>query len=100
MYKLASYVFVNSLFPLGDVGLDTYTAYDLYQDGHDYWASLTFYLVWNPFVVHLLQFLWHALLAWWNNEMFKFNWGKRLKYLAIRLPFVFPFVNLYGANRL
>ena len=100
MYKLASFVFFNSLFPLGDVGTDAYTAYDLYQDGHDYWASLTFYLVWNPFVVHLLQFLWHAGLAWWNNKVSEFDWVKRLKYLAIRLPFVFPFVNLYGSVHL
>ena len=75
MYKLASYVFVNSLFPLGDVGTDAYTAYDLYQGGHDYWASLTVYLVWNPFVVHLLQFLWHAGLAWWNNKVSEFDWA-------------------------
>ena len=79
MYKLAKYVFVNSLFPLGDVGTDAYTAYDFYQDGHDYWASLTIYLVWNPFVVHLLRFLWDALQAWRNTETLR-----RLAFIAER----------------
>ena len=33
MYKLAIHVFVNSLFPLGDVGTDAYTASNKEGDG-------------------------------------------------------------------
>ena len=85
----------NSLLPGTDVGTDLYTYYDLYSSGQYYWASSTFYLMWNPVIV---QFLFMMARLWKNPS--KFETRKEMMKLFIHLPFVTPFKNVYNTYRL
>ena len=82
MKQLILFVVFNSILPFTDVGSDAYTFYDLYQNEHPLWAFLTFYLMWNPFVLHLLSFVFHVIQAWWKEDDEYDWWGALVRYSA------------------
>ena len=96
MKQLILFVVFNSILPFTDVGSDAFTFYDLYQNEHPLWAFLTFYLMWNPFVLHLLSFVFHVIQAWWKGDD-EYDWWGALISLALRIPFVTPIKNLHSA---
>ena len=96
MKQLILFVVFNSILPFTDVGSDAFTFYDLYQNEHPLWAFLTFYLMWNPFVLHLLSFVFHVIQAWWKEDD-EYDWWGALISLALRIPFVTPIKNLHSA---
>ena len=99
MFKLGLFVTFNSLLPFGDVLSDAFTVKDLRDNGHDQWADATFYFMWNPFILHLLNFGYNFVQAWLHDNL-SFDWWAELKDGFIHLPFMVPFKNVYNAHRL
>ena len=88
----------NTVVPFTDVGTDYFTFLDLLRDGHIMWATLTFVVMWNPFLIHLGVFLFGLL----QNKIYgsEFEAAQKVKDIAYHLPFVLPFKNLFTAARL
>ena len=63
MFKLFLFLLLNSILPFADVGTDAFTVYDLNENGQRLWSWATFYFMWNPFVIHLLKFMWNFIKA-------------------------------------
>ena len=94
--KLALFVLFNTILPFTDVGTDALTFFDLIDNEHIYWASLNMYFMWNSFVLHLLAFIYKAILAC-TTETNSFEWIEELKKVVLHIPFVMPLKNLYNA---
>ena len=96
--QVALFWVFNTVVPFTDVGTDYFTFLDLLRDGHIMWATLTFVVMWNPFLIHLGVFLFGLL----QNKIYgsEFEAGQKVKDIAYHLPFVLPFKNLFTAARL
>ena len=81
MIKLFLFVLLNSILPFADVGTDAATFYDLFDNGQHLWACVTFYFMWNPFVLHLLDFIYKFLKALWKHWLRQtcLGFSKRVK---------------------
>ena len=64
MIKLGLFVVFNSILPFTDVTTDGVTFFELLENGHANWAAATFYFMWNPFILHLLTFVYNFIQAW------------------------------------
>ena len=103
MIKLGLFVVFNSILPFTDVATDGTTFFDLNENGHANWAAATFYFMWNPFILHLLAFIYNFINSWCKDDgegNVNFNWRAELKSVLFHLPFVVPIKNLYNAYRL
>ena len=58
--KISLFLIFNSILPLTDVFTDSLTSFDLYSSDQPMWSTITFFLMWNPFIVHLLAFLFNS----------------------------------------
>ena len=111
MIKIAQFAFFNSILPITDVATDGVTFYDLLENGHDNWAAVTFYFMWNPFILHLLAFIKKLFQSCWNYEEdstsyadgwtapldLRFpKWKTELKEVFLHLPFALPFKNVFN----
>ena len=99
MIKLGSFVIFNSILPFTNVATDGVTFFDLHNNGHNNWAAATAYFMLNPFILHLLNFVYNFIEAWWKDDE-DFDWRSELKEVFLHLPFVVPIKNLYNAYRL
>ena len=99
MISLGLYVVFNSILPFTDVATDGITFFDLIENGHTHWAAVTFYFMWNPFILHLLTFIKNIIKVWWKGDE-NFDWQAELKEVFLHLPFVVPIKNIYNAYRL
>ena len=97
-FKISLFLIFNSILPLTDVVTDSFTSYDLFVSGHVLWATITFYLMWNPFIVHLLAFLFNASMSVWYNQ--KFNLRKELTRVLFFFPYLTPLKNIYFTVKL
>ena len=91
--KTLKFIFFNVLLPLCDIGTDfqAFLVYLLADDHrHPYWALLTLFWIFNPFLVHLCKFV--AILFLTKEA----DW----KNLCIHIPFVIPLNNCYYAYQL
>ena len=106
MIKVCQFLVFNSILPLSDVGTDVATFVDLLVSGHFLWATLTFFFMWTPFIIHALvvpvNIIKAQLINWSYDEDFEeeYDWKKALRKLVIHLPFVIPFKNVKNAIRL
>ena len=94
-FKISFFFFFNSLIPGSDVGTDLYTCIDLYNNGQILWASMSFYFMWNPFIIKCLFML---ARLWYTRE--EFVWKKELMHTMFFLPFVTPIKNLLFSIKL
>ena len=78
MIKLFLFVLLNSILPFADVGTDAATFYDLNENGQRLWACVTCYFMWNPFVLHLLDFIYKFLKALWKQKLRQTCLGKKV----------------------
>ena len=92
MIKLLLFGVFNSFLPGGDVITDLITCIDLYYNNHVYWALVSFLLMWNPFIIHLLLFLVGLVRSRVYNV--PFDARQNLKELIIHIPFLLPLKNL------
>ena len=98
MLKIGLFVLFNCILPFTDMGTDFLTFLDLLQDGHTMWATLTFALMWNSFLIHLGAFLFEAVKALLYKK--EFDAWRGLRKVLIHVPFLLPIRNLYNAFRL
>ena len=77
----------NSILPLTDVFTDSLTSFDLHESGYRLWSTMTFVLMWNPFIVHLLAFLFKFSRSKCNGRK-HFETAEELKELLFFFPFV------------
>ena len=94
--KISLFLCFNSILPLTDVFTDSLTSFELYDNGHVLWSTMTFVLMWNPFIVHLLAFL----FKFSRSSRQQFDAIEELKHLVFFLPFVTPVKNIYYTIRL
>lgn len=92
MIKLPLFGVFNSFLPGGDIITDLITCIDLYNNDHVYWASVSFLLMWNPFIIHLLLFLVGSIMSRIYN--IPFDSRQKLKELIIHIPFLLQLKNL------
>ena len=97
-FKISLFLIFNSILPLTDVVTDSFTSYDLFVSGHVLWATITFYLMWNPFIVHLLAFLFNASMSVIYCQTFELR--KELKHLMFFFPYFTPLKSIYFAAKL
>ena len=101
MIKLGLFVVFNSILPFTDVTTDGVTFFELLENGHANWAAATFYFMWNPFILHLLTFVYNFIQACRkDDDNSDFDWQAELKNVLLHLPFVVPIKNLHNAYRL
>ena len=53
-FKITLFFCFNSLLPGSDIGTDLITGIILYNSGNIYWAAMTFFFMWNPFIFQFL----------------------------------------------
>ena len=97
--KISLFLLFNSFLPLTDVFTDSITSFELHHDGHVLWSTMTFFLMWNPFIVHLLAFLFNFSRSKCNSRK-QFEALKEFKHLMFFFPFITPLKNIYYAYRL
>ena len=85
--QISLFLCFNSILPLTDVFTDSLTSYDLHESGHRLWSTMTFVLMWNPFIVHLLAFLFKFSRSKCNGRK-HFETAEELKELLFFFPFV------------
>ena len=92
MIKILFFGVFNSFLPGGDVITDLITCIDLYYNNHVYWAVVSFLLMWNPFIIHLLLFF----AGWLMSKVYKipFDGRQKMKELLTHIPFLLPLKNL------
>ena len=92
MIKILLFGVFNSFLPGGDVITDLITCIDLYYNNHVYWAVVSFLLMWNPFIIHLLLFF----AGWLMSKVYKipFDGRQKMKELLTHIPFLLPLKNL------
>ena len=61
MWAILRFLLFNCAFSLSDVLTDLLSYFNLLDDGHVWWASLTMYWMWNAFVLHTLLYLWNKM---------------------------------------
>ena len=61
MLAILIFLLFNCAFSLSDVLTDLLSYFNLLDDGHVWWASLTMYWMWNAFVLHTLLYLWYKM---------------------------------------
>ena len=91
--KSLKFIFFNVVLPLFDTGTDVqaFLLYLLADDHqHPYWALLTLFWIFNPFLVHLCKFV----AIYFNTR--QADW----KNLFLHFPFVIPLNNCYHAYQL
>ena len=91
--KSLKFIFFNVVLPLFDTGTDVqaFLLYLLADDHrHPYWAFLTLFWIFNPFLVHLCKFV----AIYFNTR--QADW----KNLFLHFPFVIPLKNCYHAYHL
>ena len=98
MIKLLLFGIFNSFLPGGDVIIDLITCIDLYYNNHVFWAFVSFLLMWNPFMIHLLLFLLSLVRSRVYNIPFEAR--QKLMELIIHIPFLLPLKNLKKAYTL
>ena len=78
------------------MGTDIFNVLDLWGDGHNNWAGLSFGVMWNPFLIHLGFFLFDLINSGIKGKAFgaKEICG-RIGGVCVQLPFVLPMKNLY-----
>ena len=89
--KSLKFIFFNVVLPLFDTGTDVqaFLLYLLADDHpHPYWALLTLFWIFNPFLVHLCKFV----AIYFNTR--QADW----KNLFLHFPFVIPLNNCYHAS--
>jgi len=91
--KVALFCFFNTILPFTDVGTDSITFLDLLFDGHVMWAALTFAVMWNPFLIHLVVFLVDLIKSKCGGK--QFDTLRRIGNVFIHVPFILPIKNLY-----
>ena len=91
--KTLKFIVFNVLLPLFDIGTDVqaFLIYLLADDHrHPYWAFITLFWIFNPFLVHICKFVVILFLSK------KADW----KNLCLHIPFVTPLNNCYYAYQL
>ena len=99
MIKLGLFAFFNSFLPIFDVGSDGVTCIDQLLNGHYNWALATFLPMWNPFFLHLLDFLWNFVCSCWTSDP-DFEACAEFKKVFLHLPLGVPLENYKKAKRL
>ena len=97
--KISLFLLFNSFLPLTDVFTDSLTSYELHSHEHYLWATMTFFLMWNPFIVHLVAFLFNFCRSKYDSKV-KFETKQELKHMMFFFPFVTPIKNIYYAVKL
>ena len=98
-YKIGLFFLFNSILPFSDVITDSLTSFNHHKSGHVLWARMTFFLMWNPFLAHLLAFLFTLFKSTWSKNE-EFDPIHELKRLVFFLPFVTPIKNVYYGIKL
>ena len=78
----------NTGVPSVDTVTDLATFWDLLQEGHVLWASLTLTWVFLPWLVKILIVLCSWIKAWWTEQAFPL--GNNLKKTLMYFPMVGP----------
>ena len=100
-FKISLFFFFNSILPFFDVFSDSYTSFDLFSSDHVLWSGVTFALMWNPFLVHLLAFLFKLCKSkCYPDSNEEFDARKELKQLIFFFPFLTPLKNIFYAWKL
>ena len=73
----------HSVLPTSDVGTDLYTVWDLFHNGHVYWASVSLFWVFFPFLVRLVMVLFGWVSSCYRGQ--KFDLKTHLK-MAVLQP--------------
>ena len=97
--KIGLFFFFNSVLPGSDVGTDMVTCIFLYNSGDIFWASMTFFFMWNPFFFMLLLATAKFVNHMWNGQGV-FRARTEVLQLLSLLPFATPVKNLILTIRL
>ena len=97
--KIGLFFFFNSVLPGSDVGTDMVTCIFLYNSGDIFWASMTFFFMWNPFFFMLLLATAKLVNHMWNGQG-AFRARTEVLQIASLLPFATPVKNLILTIRL
>ena len=97
--KIGLFFFFNSVLPGSDVGTDMVTCIFLYNSGDIFWASMTFFFMWNPFFFMLLLATAKFVNHMWNGQG-AFRARTEVLQLLSLLPFATPVKNLILTIRL
>ena len=103
-FKITLFFCFNSLLPGSDIGTDLITGIILYNSGNIYWAAMTFFFMWNPFIFQFLlmtfkyfNYVWCSAVACGAETFYT---RKELRRLFFLFPFATPIKNLIYAIRL
>ena len=100
MFAILRFLFFNSVLSTADVLTDLLTFLDL-LDNNPNWAFLTFYWMWNPFLVHTAFFLFRKATG---KSQASTTYSKLMKEFykeaGVHVPFVSSMHNIWRAKRL
>ena len=90
-WEIVKFLTLNSVFPSVDVGTDLATFWDLLHHGQVFWASVTLFWVFWPWLVKLLSVFFTSLKLDWNGA--RPNTGpQELAHTEVSSMFYFPLV--------
>jgi len=98
MWKLLRFFIFNSVIPFGDVLSDFVTFLALYHQDHPNWSIITFFLMWNPFLINLVVFSYEHIKAKKTKEPFATS--TKLRDVFLHLPLVLILKNSYKTYQL